>query len=326
MTVTTGPKRPALPGAAKPAQATQSATPAEKAAPARPALPGRAAPRPGLPLLNAKQVQETHLSNAPVRPWTYEEIISEPQNEALIAAQVAEIRRVMLEKGLEPAKTGMTFLVDTTGHQVSVCLACGVEGHNFRPTMVRRANPEINMLDEFVSVTREIANRVGMNYSIVAYDEEVLPLREFGPPTNTGETELKRFQMFRERHPDLKKTIVDGVVQAWMNDEIKKWNPSDATRKVVGEPADQMAFSAAERLLATNPGGLKGVVVAKAKAPVSIRPIENVLAAKQIRAAGVAVGQEAQQAAAMMFRNTIVTPDMHGLRTKVGPSVVSMME
>ncbi len=325
--------RPTGAGASPAARASKAAEgrPQAASAAARPQAAGatgmEATPtRSGPSLLGLRKVQHTRLAGAAVKPWTYAELIGQPLNAALIESQVAEIRKVMTDKGLAPAQTGMTFLVDLTGHQVSVCLACGVEGHDFRPTLVRRLNPEINMLDEFAAVVHAIASKVGMRFSIVAYDEEVLPLRKFGPPSNDGEDVLKRLQMFRERHPDLKKSIVDGVVQAWMADALKTWSPADATQKVVGQANDALAISTSERLMSEQAGGLKGVMLAKAKAHVSVRPFEVVLQAKGIKASAVAVGKQARETAAQMFRKTVVVSEMHGLRATVAPAVVSMLE
>jgi hypothetical protein len=276
-------------------------------------------------LLGERKVQAVNLAAASVNPWTYEEIVGQPHNAALIAASVKEIQKVMMVKGLDPAGTGVTFMVDITGHQVSVCLACGVEGHDYMPTMVRRLNPEVNMLDEYVSVAHAIASKVGMNFSIVTYDEEVLPLRDFGPPANDGERVLQRFQMFRERHEGLDKTIVNGVIQDWMVKEMAKWTPADNTKQLVGQPNDTQAIGIAEKLMGGS-DGLKGVMLAKAKAPVSIRPFEAKLQAKGIKATGVAVGAQAEQAAPQMFRQTLVIKNMHDLRGQVAPSVVSMLE
>lgn len=246
--------------------------------------------------------------------------------EPLIEKQLAEVKQVLLQKGVSPADVKIVYAIDITGSEIQVCLACGQIGHNFRPTMVRQENPEINMLSESLVVFLEVASRLGLSYSVVAYDEEVLPLRELLPPANNQAERaatLSRFDSFRRRHktPD----ITD---REWMAREMPKWNPADATKKVVGDPNDKRALDTAQALLLkAGDAAVRGVTVSKSQIPkTSLLGFEAMLKGKGIKAAGIAVGANAPAAARAMFQKTDTAQNNHILREKMGKSMSLIVE
>ena len=278
----------------------------------------------------ASSLQASLMANKPVllaprmlraeAPWSYEEIVASPFNAALIETSAQQIRKALEAKGIAPESAAFTFLVDITGKQTSVCSACNIEGHDYKPVNVRRDNPEINMLDEYFAVTRETALKAGIKFAIIAYDEEVLPVRGL-TDTNSGDHDLNLFRTFRERHPETQKTIINGVMQDSMAEELARWKPEDAVTPKVGLPDDRLAFDIAARVM-SGFEGRKNVMVAKSQAPVSIRPMEALLRAKGVTgASGVAVGTQAEEVAKAMFKKTLITHDMHGLRAQVAPAV-----
>ncbi len=51
------------------------------------------------------------------------------QLEPLIQAQLAEVKAAMDAKGLGPDNVQFVYAIDITGKEISVCLACGIVGH-----------------------------------------------------------------------------------------------------------------------------------------------------------------------------------------------------
>jgi hypothetical protein len=253
---------------------------------------------------------------------------SAPLSYAEMKAQLAPVIEVQL-KALEGIHQPATvFDVDVTGHEVQVCLACGRIGHDYRPTMVRQDNPEINMLSEFFVVGNEIAKRRGKPYGWIVHDEEVLVLRPVAAPGEGEDDEivLRRFEAFLKRH-DIK-TIKDGTIMQWMAAEMAKWNPADATRKLVGEPADRRAIDTAQKLFAdSGHQGSKGLIVAKGQpSKAGLRSLEAISNSNGIKVTGIAVGKQAQNVARTMFGKTLIAPDMHDLKMNVGAAIAAVAQ
>lgn len=261
-----------------------------------------------------------------LQPWTYDEIISQPYNAELIETGAAAIRKAFENANKRPEDGALVFGFDLTGHQISVCLACGRVGHDYRPTLVRRENPAINMLDEGFAVTRATAAKAGIQFGLMAYDELVLPIREVAPPGPGGQRDLAVFQAFRGRHDDeTDKPINHGEVMEWMRAAMTKWKPADNVTPRVGKPADALAMQTVEKLLAQH-SGFKGLMLIKGDtAEMSLRSTESRLRTKGIFSSGVAVGDNAEAVAPLMFQKTIPVLNMHGMRAQVAPAVVKMV-
>jgi hypothetical protein len=280
-------------------------------------------------LLMARRAQSAPLAQLAPKPWTYQEIIH--ANAPLIESMVAQTRKAMLANGVDPAQSSMVFGLDVIGHEVSKCLACGMIGHDYQPIVVRQLNPAIDMIDEHIAVTNEYAKRVGFKkYSIIGVDEQVLPLREFGPPANDGDAVLKRLRAFRERHDNLEKTeVVDGVTEAWMLEKLAKYNSIDASLKTTKVNKlvtnDRRFLSMGQDLLNAEPGW-KGLMYVKGQASVSLRPFETQLKGAGIKSVGNAVGRSAAAVATSMFSQTIVTPEMHDLKSQLGPALLRLVQ
>lgn len=270
-----------------------------------------------LPAINAKERPveagyEEHLERL-------EEVIE--QQAAAIVEQVAEIAA---EKGLEPKDVTLVWSLDITGRQDVVCSYCGRPSCTFRPVQYRTRNPEVDLLGDSITVFQEAAARAGVKYGIIVYDEEVLVLRD--PATAGDQAEradtLSRYTQFRDRHdyPDPKS-------RAWLDQALAKWNPADASRRVSGDPADGRMFEAAFKIFQQVGGALKSMVVAKSVEPRGgIRGFE--VRAKQagIQMTGLAVGQRADAVAGRFLSRTLVAPDAHQLREKVGDGIKASLE
>jgi hypothetical protein len=315
--VTTPQAQPAP--AVEPARQTAVAAPAAVLPDARPQLVA-------LPV-NVQQAQR-----AP-RPG-YAEMVA--QLEPMIQAQLAEVMAVIEAKGIKPGDVNMVYAPDITGDEVSVCLACGFVGHNYQPTLVRTQNPEIDMLTESVVVFLEVASRAGINHGLIAYDDQgVIVLREVKATGNTTERGLlaERFQKFRDRYGriELRANQVSGdfrkgkvVDQAWLQQERAAWKPSDASRKVAGEPDDKLAVDTLTQLLAKSPGSgaVKGATLVKSQTPrASVKSVEAVAKAKGIVLSGIAVGKDRDQIRRTFFRHTAEAANMHALRESVGAGI-----
>ncbi len=324
--------KPTQPGAAH-ATATQAATLKAAAAQAQPAT-AHAKPQMAsefdergstlqATLIARRAMLDPQLATR-TTPWSYEEMIESPFNQALIETSAAAIRKTMLDKGQDPSNTTIVFGLDITGRETSVCTACNIEGHDYKPKLIRRDNPEINMLDEYFAITRAIGIKAGLKFGMVVWDEEVLPVRGI-ESTNSGDYELNMFRMFRQRHAeDTERVIVNGVMQGSMAEELARWKPEDATTKKVGEPDDGLAFSIIGKMMAAYEGN-KWTMVAKSQAPVSIRPYEAKLRLNDIKASSIAVGEKADQVAPLLFKRTQRTYNMHGLKAQIAPAVLSLV-
>ncbi len=282
-------------------------------------------------LLSARRAQFSRLAKIATLPWSYHEIAASPYNAALIDSMAAATRKAMQDKGIDPGQSSMVFGLDVTGHEVSICLACGRIGHDYMPVLKRQLNPALDMIDEHIVVTNEYAKRVGFKkYSIIAVDEQMLPLREFGPPSNDGEAVLAKLRAFRERHPNIDKTvIVDRETAAWMVEAMATYNSLDASLRTTTVttfmPADRRFIEVSKNMMSLEPGW-KGLMYVKGKPSVSLKPFENLLSAAGIKAVGNAVGSNAEATAASMFKTTLVTAEMHDLRAQLGPSLVRLVQ
>jgi hypothetical protein len=307
-----------------PQPVAQTAVP-QRAAPQMEKSTPQATPTPALPVraTPVKIPTAVGAKPAPVLP-TYAEMVE--QLEPLIQKQLEEVKQVLLQKKIEPKDFKAIYSVDITGREVQVCLACGQIGHNFRPTMVRQQNPEINMLSESLVVFLEVASRLGTSYGVIVYDEDVLPLREVLPPANNqadNATVLSRFDAFR-----LRKSNPDLGDRAWMAQELQRWQPSDATRKVSGEPSDRHALETAQAMLQkAGPAPARGVTVTKSQVPkASMKGLEAIAKGKGVKVSGIAVGKDAQAVSHAMFAKTAIAPTMHDVRARIGEGMKALVE
>jgi hypothetical protein len=256
--------------------------------------------------------------------------------ETSIQEQLAAVKAVMDSKGLGPDDVQFAYAIDITGKEISVCLACGIVGHDYQPTMVRQENPEIDMLNESLVVFLEVASRLGVAHALVAYDDTgVLTLRPMAAPaTATERGQLSdRFQKFRNRFA---KVMVGGQLRpgmsadpAWVKAEAAVWKPSDATRKVAGEPDDRAALDEIHKLYAAYPikAQLRGATFAKSQVPASsLKSFVGLSAAKDIKLSGIAVGKDAAQIKASFFGSTEVAPTMHDLRKHIGGGIKRLVD
>ncbi len=248
------------------------------------------------------------------------------QLEPLIQKQLAEVKAVMDQRGLGPDDVQMVSALDITGREVSVCLACGVIGHDYQPTIVRQENPEIDMFVEKIVVDLEVASRLGIALGLLAYDDEgVLKLRDVNPPSSSADRAkiTERFQAFRKRH-----TAPNVTDPKWIAEERERWVPSDATRKVKGEPDDRLCLDTAQKMLAKTgrESRVRGVTIAKSQVPAqSLKGLEAVMKGKGIQLSGTAVGQEAANVARAMFAKTSIAPTMHDLREHTGKAMAALV-
>lgn len=243
--------------------------------------------------------------------------------EPMIQRQLAEVQRALLERGLRPEDVQLVYAIDITGRETSVCLACGIEGHDFQPTQVRLEALAIDMLTESLVVFQEVASRLGAKYGLLAYDDGgVLVLRRVSAASSptTRANAAARFQAFRDRFGKVQLqtgALRSGVVvdKAWLAAEAKSWVPSDASRAVVGQAQDVLAINTVAQIKDPH-GGPCLAVFAKNQAPTTALRTAELLANRNgIALSGVAVGSQAPR---NFLKHTVVAPTMHDLRTHLG--------
>jgi hypothetical protein len=243
--------------------------------------------------------------------------------EPLIQSQLAEVQAVMNEKKLTPADVSMVYGIDITGRETSVCLACGIEGHDFQPTKVRKENPAIDMLQESLIVFQEVAARAGIRYGLMAYDDKgVFKLKDVGGAGTTGDRGLiaERFLGFRKRFvtPD----ITD---PKWIAQEKARWVPSDANRKMAGEPDDTAAINVLSQMLKGSAGPM-GAVVTKSHVPkTSLRTQSLIAKSSGVMLQGIAVGERRAEVAKSMFDKTNQAVNMHALKGEIGKAITGVI-
>lgn len=310
----------------RPPTVMQSAAP-QRAQPAmQPQQPVAARPTPAAPLpvrTSPIKIPAALGAKAPPVLPSYTEMVE--KLEPLIQKQLDEVKQVMLQKQVEPKDFKAIYSVDITGREVQVCLACGRIGHDYMPTMVRQQNPEINMLSESLVVFLEVASRLGISYGVIVYDEDVLPLRDVIPPANNqtdNATVLQRFDAFR-----LRRDCPDLGDRAWMAAEMAKWQPSDASRRVSGEPSDRHALETAQAMMQkAGPAPARGVTVTKSQVPkASMKGLEAIAKGKGVKVSGIAVGKDAQAVSHAMFAKTAIAQTMHDVRERIGEGMKSLI-
>jgi hypothetical protein len=269
-------------------------------------------------------VEHSHLkmTEAAPSPLTAAEMIT--QNEALIARSAAALKADLQAKGVSGADVGLMIAIDITGKEVQICLACAIEGHDFQPSNQRQDSPAINMLGESMVVGMEIARRVGIDPGLIIYDEEVFVVREPGDTAGGPQRDLDRFEEIFARHGKAK-DLGEGEVLDWMTEEGESWTPEDATRRVVGDPDDRGVFEQSIRLLDASGKPIKGMMLSKGQPQTNVRSLVPLATAHGVTVTGIAVGEDARQIAAMMPRKTLVVPDTHDVRSRLGPAISEMV-
>lgn len=251
--------------------------------------------------------------------------------EPLIAAQTAALTATL--EGRKPQDVSVVYAIDITGKEVSVCLACGIVGHDFQPTVVRQDNPEIDMMTESIAIFLESASRVGIKAGVMAYDDSgVFVLQAPGSSLDAAARAkiAGDFQKFKDRFA--KVTLNNGAVrngtvtdQNWLKTEAARWKPSDANRRVVGQPDDKHAAQVAKEMLA-KADGVKGVVFMKSQVPrESLRGVEATLKSAGVTASGIAVGAQAQLVKASFFARTTVASNMHTARNQQAEALKQLL-
>jgi hypothetical protein len=248
--------------------------------------------------------------------------------EPLIASQVQQVQAVLEEKGLGPADVNVMFAWDITGDEKQVCSFCGRHGCGYRPVMYQTQNVEIDLLEDAKVAAAEIATRLGVSFGEMVYDDKnALVLREIVTPSESAAAEnvmsLSRFRAFRNRlqYPD-------PANRAWLDAQLAKWQPADATTQVTGAPDDRGMLMISQKVFAQAPGqGPKALIVAKSQVPKDgLRGQEIMLGNAGIALGGLAIGRNAAQVAQVFLKDTMVVPDLHQAREKVGERLASLIE
>ncbi len=292
----------------QPVEAQSTGAPAPKLAPRTFALP-----KVGQAEKAVEAGYEEHLERL-------EEIIEEQAEEV-----AAEVARVAEEKGLEPEDVTLVASYDITGKDELKCVFCGRPTCSFRPQVYRVKNPEVDLLGDAITVFQEAASRAGAKYAMIVYDDQdVLVLREPEAPEDQAErgTTLARYAAFRDRleYPDPNS-------RAWMDQMLAKWTPDQANTSRTGAPLDKKMFEVLFNVFDTAGGEIRAAMVSKSIAPkMSMRGVEVKAKKGSIAMTGVAVGRDAEYVAPRLFKNTVVAPDLHELREKVGEAINESMK
>lgn len=250
--------------------------------------------------------------------------------EQLIQAQVLEIAAVLEREHLKPEDVQATVAFNIVGTQDRVCSFCGRPGCGYRPVIYAKQNAEIDLLeDDFLVATQAMA-RAGISYAAVVYDEDVLVLREMGPPTNAADTvpnvelEMQRFRAFKNR-----KTYPDPTSSAWLAQMLAKWKPEHAYTPVAGKADDLGAINTVRQIFSKSPGrgGPKFFVLATSVPPTTgLSGQEFGLKKAGIIPNAMAVGKNADSFSDSLFSDTAVVHDAHQAREMIGNRVASLVK
>ncbi len=254
---------------------------------------------------------------------TYPERVARLQ--PLIDKQAAAVRGVATREGLDPSDFRIIYSFDISGEAGEVCAFCGREGCQYKPTAFLKENREIDLLKDAMTVAQEVATSLGASYGLIAYDDDLIPLREVTPPDGLSDRAavIETFGKFKDR-----KERPDITDRAWLDEKLAKWSIEDKYRNVAGEPADAGMMELATKMMKSSVGsGPMALMLAKSEKPkTSLRPLESAARRAQITPAGLAVGQEAAQVKRNMFKNTVEVPENHGLVESIGAGTTAALE
>lgn len=248
----------------------------------------------------------------------------EKEIEEQVAIVTEQVKEIAEEKGLSPSDVTLVWALDITGKADVVCSFCGRPSCTYRPVMYRTKNPEVDLLGDSITVFQEAASRAGVKYGMIVYDEDVLVLRDPNVGADEAEraTTLARYTAFRNRHE-----YPDPNNRGWLDKMLAKWNPADASRRVAGDPADARMFETGFKIFDEAGGALKAMIVVKAVEPrQGLRGVELRAKGKGIQLTGMAVGRRAMEVAPRLLSNTVVAPDAHELREKVGEGIKASLD
>jgi hypothetical protein len=241
-----------------------------------------------------------------------------------IARQAQEVQQVLDDQGLEPEDVTFGYVIDLTGEDAVVCVACGRPSCDYRPTSYRGPNPEVDLMADSITVFQEAVSKTGANYFFLLYDDkQVTVLREPAGPANDTERAgiVQRFREFRDAQKNMT------VTPQWMSEMMTRWTPDMTTRKFVDAPQDEQAADVAIKLFAHLETCVHGVFWAKSIAKGNMGEVENSLRKNGIIASGMAMGSRADAVAGMMFEGrTIKARDMHDTADLVGTGLANIIE
>lgn len=242
----------------------------------------------------------------------------------LIEMQVEQVRALADARGLDPTDFRVIYSFDISGEAGEVCAFCGREGCQYRPTAYLKENREIDLLKDAVTIAQEVATSLGISYGMIAYDDDLIPLREVLPPDDLSDRAalLSLFSKFKDR-----KNKPDITDRAWLDEMLAKWTIDDKYRNVAGQPADAGAMELAIKLMKASSGdGPAGLMLAKSQKPKSsMRPLEAQARRANMTPAGLAVGKEAPDVARNMFSKTLQVKENHGLVETIGSGTSSAL-
>jgi hypothetical protein len=233
---------------------------------------------------------------------------------------VEEVQQIAEKHGLDPSDVTLVGVWDITGKDQIKCVYCGRPTCTFRPQIYRVKNPEIDLIGDSITVFQEAASRAGAKYAMMVYDDQdVLVLREPNVAADQDERAqaLSRYTEFRDRiqYPDYNS-------RGWMDEMLQKWTPDQQFTRKTGDPLDQKALETTFKVFDAAGGALKMMMMVKSLPPkMGFRGVEVQGKAKGIAMTGVAVGRQAEYIAPRLFTNTLVAPDLHEVRERMGAAI-----
>jgi hypothetical protein len=242
-------------------------------------------------------------------------------NAELIQKTAAAMRANLDAQGLAPEDVTVAFLIDVTGIEKSICVACNVEGHDYQPELFRFANPEIDLLSEFYVVANEAAEQAGVRHATVIYDDKMVAVARY-PDSVDAQEGLDFFNLFREQEDA--RDQQDPAFAERLEQERKTWTPEGARVGRVGEPLDRRAFDVGAQLAGES--GPRGLIVVKGHAPTSLLSLAGQLRSRGVSVVGVAVGEKAVSTARHMPAGTLTAQRMHDLRAMLDPAFTRIAE
>jgi hypothetical protein len=262
------------------------------------------------------RIRIAEMIGAPTRKReSYPERVARLQN--LIDLQVEHVRKLADDQGTDITDYKMVYVFNIAGEAGEVCAFCGRQGCQYRPVAVLKENREIDLLKDAMTVAQEVATKLGISYGLIAYDDDLIPLREVMPPDDLADRAgvLSLFGKFKDR-----KDRPDITDRKWLDEMLAKWDISMKYRNVTGEPCDRAMAELATKMIHEAAGnGPSAVMLATSQKPKSsLRPIEAGFKQAHIQAAALAVGKQAKEISRQLFSQTVEVMENHGLVESIG--------
>ncbi len=252
---------------------------------------------------------------------TYFEMVERLEEE--IQLQVEQVKEVLLESVEKKGDVEFMYVLDVSDVENQVCVNCGRPECTNYAQKYRVKTPEINLLFDSIVTFMETAERLGIRYGVIAYDDEVAPIRPLGGAgEHDNERVLRRLYSFKER-----KAYPSRFDSKWLKKQWDTYTPDKAFQTTVVKAADKPAIGMAAQMFRSGEDRNAHILVGKANLPdSSLRAVDFAMKKNDIKIRGIAIGKNAAKIAPRMFVKTEQAKDLHAVREQMGQRMKNALE